>query len=52
VKEQPGITISEAVEQMSVQKSYLNRVVAGLEEQGSITRDGKAFVARNAQHGT
>ena len=41
VREQPGISISQAAERMSVQPNYLYRVSARLEQEGKIARDGE-----------
>ena len=41
VREQPGISISQAAERMSVQPNYLYRVSARLEQEGKIAREGK-----------
>jgi len=47
-REQPGITIGEAAERMSVQPNYLYRVSAKLEGEGSIARDGeRGFITRD-----
>jgi len=41
VREQPGISITEAAQRMSVQPSYLYRVSAKLAEEGKIASDGQ-----------
>ena len=46
VKEQPGIKISEAAKEMSVQPTSLYRVVSKLEGEGAIRRDGTGLVPR------
>jgi len=49
VKERPGVTISEAAKQLDAQPTSLYRVVSKLETEGSIDRDGRGFVAREAR---
>ena len=45
VKEHPGVTVSEAATEMSVQPNYLYQVVGQLEEQGSVERhDGAIYL--------
>jgi len=49
VKEHPGVTINEAAKQLDAQPTSLYRVVSKLETEGSIDRDGRGFVAREAR---
>jgi hypothetical protein len=48
VKEQPGITVSQAAKHLNVQPNYLYRVSAGLVDQGTISKDGHGFAPAKA----
>jgi hypothetical protein len=39
----PGITASQIAEQMKIKPNYLYRVLAGLEEEGRVRKDGRAY---------
>lgn len=43
VKENPGITVSDAGKKMAVNPNYLYRVSSDLVKDGSITKDGKGY---------
>jgi hypothetical protein len=46
VRQHPGITVSELGDQLGVtQKNYLYRVMANLQEDGSVRKEGKGFHA-------
>jgi hypothetical protein len=46
VRQNPGITVSELGEKLGVtQKNYLYRVMANLQEDGAVRKDGKGFHA-------
>jgi len=46
VRQNPGITVSEMGDQLGVtQKNYLYRVMANLQEEGSVRKEGKGFHA-------
>jgi hypothetical protein len=51
VKEQPGITVSQAAKHMNAQPNYLYRVSAGLVDQGTISKDGYGFAPGKAAGG-
>ena len=44
VESQPGISISEAAERLSIEPNYLYRVSATLQREGTIRKDGRGFV--------
>jgi hypothetical protein len=43
VKENPGITIPQIAEKMGIKQNYLYRVLAGLAEDGEVTKDGRGW---------
>jgi hypothetical protein len=43
IADNPGITASRIAEQMKIKPNYLYRVLAGLEEEGRIRKDGRAY---------
>jgi hypothetical protein len=46
VRQNPGITVSELGDQLGVtQKNYLYRVMANLQEDGAVRKEGKGFHA-------
>jgi hypothetical protein len=46
VRQNPGITVSELGDKLGIaQKNYLYRVMANLQEDGSVRKDGKGFHA-------
>ena len=46
VRQNPGITVSELGDKIGItQKNYLYRVMANLQEDGAVTKDGKGFTA-------
>src|SRR3954451_12328729 len=46
VRENPGITVSELGDKLGIaQKNYLYRVIANLQEDGAVRKEGKGFHA-------
>jgi hypothetical protein len=46
VRQNPGITVSELGDKLGIaQKNYLYRVMANLQEDGAVRKDGKGFHA-------
>ena len=45
IAENPGITASQIAERMKIKPNYLYRVLAGLEEEGRVRKDGHAYAA-------
>jgi hypothetical protein len=46
VRQNPGITVSELGDRLGIaQKNYLYRVMANLQEDGAVRKEGKGFVA-------
>ena len=45
IADSPGITASQIAEQMKIKPNYLYRVLAGLEEEGRVKKDGRAYTA-------
>ncbi len=45
IAENPGITASQIAEQMRIKPNYLYRVLAGLEQEGRVKKDGRAYSA-------
>jgi hypothetical protein len=45
IADSPGITASQVAEQMKIKPNYLYRVLAGLEEEGRVRKDGRAYNA-------
>ena len=45
IAENPGITASQIAEQMKIKPNYLYRVLAGLEQEGRVRKDGRAYTA-------
>jgi DNA-binding IscR family transcriptional regulator len=43
VQEQPGITIAQLAEKMGISKTYLYRVLPGLQKDGKITNQGRGW---------
>jgi hypothetical protein len=43
VSEQPGISASEIAERMKIKPNYLYRVLAELEKEGRVRKDGRAY---------
>jgi predicted HTH transcriptional regulator len=43
VKQNPGITASEIAKKMKIQPNYLYRVMADLEKQGRVKKDGRKY---------
>ena len=41
----PGISASEIAEQMKIKPNYLYRVLAELEKEGKVRKDGRAYHA-------
>jgi hypothetical protein len=39
----PGITAAEIAKQMKIKPNYLYRVLAGLEKEGRVRKDGRAY---------
>lgn len=44
VQQRPGISISEAASQLSIEPNYLYRVSATLQREGTIAKEGRGFV--------
>ena len=45
IADNPGITASQIAEQMKIKPNYLYRVLAGLEQEGKVRKDGRAYTA-------
>jgi hypothetical protein len=45
IADNPGITASQIAERMKIKPNYLYRVLAGLEEDGRVKKDGRAYTA-------
>jgi predicted HTH transcriptional regulator len=46
VRQNPGITVSQLGDQLGItQKNYLYRVMANLQEDGAVRKEGKGFTA-------
>jgi predicted Rossmann fold nucleotide-binding protein DprA/Smf involved in DNA uptake len=45
IAENPGITASQIAERMKIKPNYLYRVLAGLEQEGRVRKDGRAYSA-------
>ncbi|MDX6580866.1 MAG: hypothetical protein QOI10_50 [Solirubrobacterales bacterium] len=45
VAENPGITASQIAERMKIKPNYLYRVLAELEQEGKVRKDGRAYSA-------
>lgn len=43
VEQRPGITISEAAEELGIEPNYLYRVSATLQREGTIAKEGRGF---------
>ncbi len=47
VRQNPGITVAEIADRLGMkQRNYLYRIVADLQSQGAIDKEGRGFVAR------
>ena len=45
IAENPGITASQIDDRMKIKPNYLYRVLAGLENEGRVKKDGRAYTA-------
>ncbi len=45
IAENPGITASQIADRMKIKPNYLYRVLAGLENEGRVKKDGRAYTA-------
>ena len=45
IADNPGITASQIAERMKIKPNYLYRVLAGLEKDGRVRKDGRAYSA-------
>ncbi len=45
IKENPGISASEVAKKMKIKPNYLYRVLADLEKEGKVRKDGRAYHA-------
>jgi DNA-binding MarR family transcriptional regulator len=45
VKANPGISASEIAKKMRIKPNYLYRVLADLEKEGRVKKDGRAYTA-------
>lgn len=45
VSENPGITASEIAKRMKIKPNYLYRVLADLEKEGRVKKDGRSYTA-------
>ena len=45
IADNPGITASQIAERMKIKPNYLYRVLAGLEREGRVKKDGRAYSA-------
>ena len=43
ISESPGVTASQIAERMKIKPNYLYRVLAGLEQEGQVRKDGRAY---------
>lgn len=48
VRKQPGITIPELAEAMSIKQNYLYRVLPGLAQDGLVTKQGRGWHPKDA----
>ncbi len=48
VREQPGITAAEIAAKLKIKPNYVYRVMAGLVEDGKVTKDGRGYTATKA----
>lgn len=48
VEEQPGISASEIATKLKIKPNYVYRVMAGLVEDGKVTKDGRGYTATGA----
>jgi hypothetical protein len=45
IADSPGISASQIAEQMKIKPNYLYRVLAGLEQEGRVRKNGRAYTA-------
>jgi len=46
VRQNPGVTVNDLAERMGMgQKNYLYRIMAGLQGEGAVTKQGRGYVA-------
>ena len=45
VRQNPGITIPDLADRLGIKQNYLYRVMAGLEEEGAVRKEGRGFSA-------
>ena len=45
IADNPGITASQIAERMKIKPNYLYRVLAGLEQEGRVRKNGRAYSA-------
>ncbi len=45
VQEQPGISAAEIASKLKIKPNYVYRVMSGLVEDGSVTKDGRGYTA-------
>ncbi len=45
IADNPGITASQIAERMKIKPNYLYRVLGGLEEEGRVRKEGRAYSA-------
>ena len=48
VQAQPGISASEIATKLKIKPNYVYRVMAGLAEDGKVTKDGRGYTATGA----
>jgi sugar-specific transcriptional regulator TrmB len=48
VQAQPGISASEIAAKLKIKPNYVYRVMAGLAEDGKVTKDGRGYTATGA----
>jgi predicted ArsR family transcriptional regulator len=48
VREQPGISAAEIATKLKIKPNYVYRVMAGLVEDGSVTKEGRGYTATGA----
>ncbi|HEX2387589.1 MAG TPA: hypothetical protein VHI96_00655 [Solirubrobacterales bacterium] len=48
VEAQPGISASEIATKLKIKPNYVYRVMAGLAEDGKVTKDGRGYTATGA----
>ena len=51
VEAQPGISASEIATKLKIKPNYVYRVMAGLAEDGKVTKDGRGYTATGAYRG-